>query len=201
MDNVLEMSQRDVVEKIGEILEDCNEELREAIKDVIDLTDGEYWLAPASSSKEYHLCEVGGLARHSLHVFDILSKLNDSLNAGLDHKEMCVVAFLHDIGKAINTNGVRFYVPQTERWKIEKGILYEPSHGPVILSNNHRSIWAIQTCGLKLTSAELQAILVCSEFGPAEEPRQYLSSKCTLADLLRHAKSLAISTEKRLRSA
>jgi hypothetical protein len=198
--NVLDLEQEQVQERISEIIGICTDELGSEIVNVIDLTGEEYFIAPASSSTEYHLCETGGLARHSLHVFEIMSELNRITNSGLTHDQICLVALLHDIGKVMSTDGKSFYSLAQDKWKISKGNLYDTNPGEVPLYNSHRSLWVLQMTGLKLTPQEFQAILCASEYGPAEEAKFYSpGSRKTLAEILRAAKSLAISAEKRLK--
>lgn len=69
---------------------------------------GGFFEAPCST--KHHLCYKGGLAEHSLNVYNCLVKLNDTFDAGLTHDEMVISAILHDLGK-MGDYGKPNYIP------------------------------------------------------------------------------------------
>ena len=70
--------------------------------------ESDYFTAPAST--KYHLSHVGGLAEHSLSVYDTLVKLNDMFDAEISEYKMITTALLHDICKC-------YIYFQESRWR------------------------------------------------------------------------------------
>lgn len=64
---------------------------------IIAMEQGGFFTAPCST--RYHLAKDGGLAEHSLNVFRILEKLNETIGADLNYTDMVICALLHDLGK------------------------------------------------------------------------------------------------------
>ena len=61
-----------------------------------------FYSSPCST--QYHLCKEGGLAEHSLNVFDAMDKLAGTMLGEKEHDEIInsiiICSLLHDIGKA-----------------------------------------------------------------------------------------------------
>lgn len=70
-----------------------------------------FYEAPCSS--KYHLAKEGGLAEHSLNVYETMTKMNKALNAGVDENSLIITGLLHDVGK-MGLNGEPYYVPAYE---------------------------------------------------------------------------------------
>lgn len=64
---------------------------------VLAMEEGGFFTAPCSGAN--HLCKVGGLAEHSLNVYECMKTLNKSLNAGISEDSLILVSLLHDLGK------------------------------------------------------------------------------------------------------
>lgn len=62
------------------------------------MEDNGFFTAPCSGA--HHLCKEGGLAEHSLNVYDALVKLNETMDAKISEKSIVLCALLHDLGKA-----------------------------------------------------------------------------------------------------
>ena len=62
------------------------------------MEDNGFFTAPCSGA--HHLCKEGGLAEHSLNVYDTLVKLNEAMDAKISDKSIVLCALLHDLGKA-----------------------------------------------------------------------------------------------------
>lgn len=62
------------------------------------MEDNGFFTAPCSGA--HHLCKEGGLAEHSLNVYDTLVKLNEAMDAKISEKSIVLCALLHDLGKA-----------------------------------------------------------------------------------------------------
>lgn len=53
----------------------------------------------APCSGQYHLCKEGGLAEHSLNVYQTMYKINEALGCPADRNEVIICSLLHDLGK------------------------------------------------------------------------------------------------------
>lgn len=81
-----------------EIIDLLKEVDREGIDDLIMyLLENDYFTAPASS--KYHFNEVGGLARHSLLVYNLLKQKNEFFKLGIDEETIAICGLLHDLCK------------------------------------------------------------------------------------------------------
>ena len=70
--------------------------------------DTDFFEAPAST--KHHCAYAGGLAEHSLSVYDTLVKLNETFDAGIPEFKISTTALLHDVCK---TN----YYIQEKKWR------------------------------------------------------------------------------------
>jgi hypothetical protein len=82
--------------RIISILQKTNREGMPALIDYLVSTD--FFKAPAST--KYHNAFPGGLAQHSLFVYDNLWKMNEQYKIGLSLDTIAVCALLHDVCKA-----------------------------------------------------------------------------------------------------
>lgn len=81
------------------------------------LEKNDYFEAPASTI--YHLNCKGGLAYHSLSVYNTLKELNDIFNINIPQESLIIVGLLHDVCK-INIYG----------WNEESKMFYKKSQAP-----------------------------------------------------------------------
>ena len=65
----------------------------------------DYFTAPAST--KFHDSEVGGLARHSLFVYNLLVKKTIMFGLNIDPETLSIVGLFHDAGK------INYYKPKT----------------------------------------------------------------------------------------
>ena len=131
---------------------------RRGIRDLINwMDDNGFFDAPCSS--KYHLSKPGGLAEHSLNVFDAACKLASSLcgfNNGYipkdTQKSIIICALLHDLGKAGQFGKPGYITAELpfEQYETNKDLLYIP--------HEVRSI-AIASQFIELTEEEQFAIL------------------------------------------
>jgi HD superfamily phosphohydrolase YqeK len=81
-----------------EIIDLLKEVDREGMDSLIMyLLENDYFTAPASS--KYHFNEVGGLARHSLLVYNLLKQKNELFKIGVDEDTIILCGLLHDLCK------------------------------------------------------------------------------------------------------
>jgi len=134
-------------------------------------------LCPASSRKEYHLAEPGGLVDHSLRVLSNSLKLCKTFGWNIPRESLIVACLLHDIGKCglVEDDGavVDYYIPQDSDWHREKiGEMYKKNKDMPYMTTRDRSIHTCQRFGLHLTKDEYLAILLNDGF-VLEENRPY----------------------------
>lgn len=112
--------------------------------------------APCSS--QYHLCKPGGLAEHSLNVYDVMVKANTAHGSMFRLETIAIVALLHDLGK-MGQYGKQQYVPNMLKGGKQSDAKPYTSNSD-LLSVDHeiRSIH-IASQFIKLTEQESFAIL------------------------------------------
>lgn len=194
------MKTEELVEKTVAIIEAmCSEEMAESLWGLIaSIGEDKYFTAPASSKEEYHNCFPGGLAEHNLNVLSHLVAISKQLNSTYTDEELCIVALLHDIGKAENSDGDDFYGPQTESWRAEKlGEVYQHNFGSVYFPTNQRTMFILQKHGFKLSPTCYQAILLNDGMG-VEGNKVYNFRQTDLSVMLHSADHLATIQEKKL---
>lgn len=102
------IQQEDVKEKVSALLRSVK---RDGVDELIShLENVGYFLAPAST--QHHLCYEGGLAEHSLNVYNSLLSIALSLDYekfGITHDNLVITALLHDLGKS-SFNGKAEYI-------------------------------------------------------------------------------------------
>lgn len=87
-----------------ETLDLLNKDSRNINKLQTFLQESDYFTAPAS--RKYHMNIEGGLARHSLHVYSLITQLNMLLS--IDNNSLALIAICHDLCK------VNFYIKSNE---------------------------------------------------------------------------------------
>ena len=102
-------------ERIKELLLSTKRQGMEKL--IFDMEFGGFFEAPCSGA--FHLCKEGGLAEHSLNVYEIFCELADALDRDwyLENIESIkLVCLLHDLGK-MGDHGKPNYVPNYVRSK------------------------------------------------------------------------------------
>lgn len=64
----------------------------------VEMDEMGFYTAPCST--QYHLAYSGGLAEHSLNVYELMDKLSSILHPEVDKSSVIICALLHDLGKA-----------------------------------------------------------------------------------------------------
>lgn len=89
---------KDIQEVKNTIIELLNSTGRKGIDKVIKyMEESDFFVAPAST--KYHGNYDGGLAEHSLNVYELLKEKNTRFNLGLSNETVTIVALLHDFCK------------------------------------------------------------------------------------------------------
>lgn len=88
------------------IVDKLRETEREGIDDLVDwLDNSDYFTAPASTRLDFHGCEEGGLAQHSINVYKLFEEKAERYDFDIGEDEVVIAALCHDMCK------VNQYVP------------------------------------------------------------------------------------------
>lgn len=150
---------------IIELLKNTN---REGIDGLIDeMEKGGFFEAPASGA--YHLCEEGGLAKHTLNVLNVAMSICGSMRTKVNQDSLILVCLLHDLGK-MGDKGKSNYVPNYVRSRTKnketgeydmvqsEAKPYETNKDLVYIEHEIRSVMIAERF-IELTEQEEQAIL------------------------------------------
>lgn len=156
-------------EKFIQLLESTNREGVDKVISWLKSDKCDFFTAPASS--RFHGNYTGGLCEHSLNVYKAAIYMRDNV-MGLSHKyaesinKICtdesiiLCALLHDICKAnLYDEEIRVFkdenAPIGNQWKHYKTYLINDKFP---MGHGEKSVFMIQTLGLKLTGEEALAI-------------------------------------------
>ena len=150
-----------------------------------------FYSSPCST--QYHLCKEGGLAEHSLNVFDVMDKLAGTMLGEKEHDEIInsiiICSLLHDIGKA-GQFGKHGYVENYLSKKDKDGNPIRSEAKPYVTNSDLLNVpheirsLAIISKYIDLTEEEQFAILYHN--GMYSDLRYQLSGKETPLYLLLH---------------
>ena len=114
------------------------------------------WLTSPASTR-FHLCEEGGLLKHSVGVAETLLKFREFLAPGISEESCVIVGLFHDVGK-VGMPGKPLYIPNDNEWMVQKrGIKFKINPEVVSMGLAVRSLYLVAK-HLPLTDAEAQAI-------------------------------------------
>lgn len=156
---------------------------------LIEFLGQDFIKAPASTATNLHNAFEGGLIAHLLLTTKYAIGLNKLLPESIKVNESSLikVCFLHQIGKA------HLYSPTSEKWKNDRGILYEFNENLVSMKVGERSaMYALQN-GITLTENEYQAIINHDKDDTDKQSKWHTD---ILGIILRQANELAIMEEK-----
>lgn len=184
------------MEEVFELVTQIPTARQKLVKTMLDGPVGdEYFVAPASSNTGFHLCEVGGLARHSLNVVRNLLKIADTFAPDRwSVGKLIFCGLFHDLGK-VGDGKAPYYVPTTEEWKIRRGSLYEYNKACVAMPTSERGLYILQQHGIVLDHEEYLAIRL-NDGQYAEENRWYSMKEPELALLVHMADLWSTRSEK-----
>ena len=112
----------------------------------------------APSSGAYHLCEEGGLAKHSMNVYEIAKDINDAIGTNISDQSIIICSILHDLGK-MGDHGKPNYVPYIlKSGKQSDATPYKTNPDLPYVDHEIRSV-TIARMYISLTAEEEQAIL------------------------------------------
>jgi 23S rRNA maturation-related 3'-5' exoribonuclease YhaM len=114
-----------------------------------------FFTAPCST--QYHLCKEGGLAEHSLNVYDYMMAFYCGTDMTIEPNSITITSVLHDIGKAIY-RGKPNYIPNIlASGKVSTAKPYETNKDRLYISHEVISLQIISKF-IELTEEEEYAI-------------------------------------------
>lgn len=111
----------------------------------------------ASCSGKHHLNIRGGLAEHSLNVFENADKLYKMLNANIDAASIVIVSLLHDLGKMGDFGKPNYIENILKSGKVSEAEPFKTNPELLYIPHEVRSI-EIAERFIKLTEEEAHAI-------------------------------------------
>ncbi|MBO7697385.1 MAG: HD domain-containing protein [Methanobrevibacter sp.] len=159
----------EIKEKIIELLKSVK---RDGMENLIAfLESSDFFTAPAST--KYHCNFEGGLAQHSLNVYEKLVALTNNEGCNYDSDTLIICGLLHDICKTY------FYTVEMRNKKDENGVwVQEPYYSVndlMPLGHGEKSVIMISEF-IKLTKEELYAIRWHMGLGEPDKNYSYVSA-------------------------
>lgn len=174
-------------EKLKEIVKERKEQFDELIAFMENETA---WLTSPASTK-YHLCEEGGLLKHSINVAETMLKIKNAIAPDISDESCVIVALLHDLGKVGMPGRPQYLINEPSEKQMKYG--YKPDYPYrfnkelTYLSVPVRSIY-LSMKYIDLTEEEVQAI-VYHDGQYVEDNRSCATHEEPLTLLLQYADS------------
>ena len=135
-------------------------ERKEACKQLAEKLHDRLIVCPASTKIEFTGAFPGGLVWHSLNVLANLKKLRTALAVEdcVSVDSIITLGLFHDIGK-LGTEEEDYYLPQNSDWHRDKlGQMFITNDELSSTSVSSRTLFWLNTYGIKLTAEEIEAI-------------------------------------------
>ncbi len=152
--------------------ENITREGADRLLDYLLSSASDFFIAPASA--RYHSSYEGGLAEHSLHVYDCLKGYLDSdhvkrdLGLSYSDESIAIVALLHDLCKiGVYKKGFRNVKDEKGVWQRVDTFEYDD---PMPYGHGEKSVYMIQPF-MKLTREEAFAIRYHMGYSSTEDER------------------------------
>jgi hypothetical protein len=119
-------------------------------------------LMPASHRPQYHNCFPGGYVDHVIRVIECSLLLHEAWRKmgaknTYTEEELVFAALNHDLGK-FGSEDEAAYIPQTEKWKIDKGEMYMFNDKLEYMPVPDRSLYLLTSNGISFTKNEMLGI-------------------------------------------
>jgi hypothetical protein len=130
---------------------------KEAFNKFIHFLETKTTWPTSPASTRFHLCEEGGLLKHSVGVAETLLKFREFLAPEISEESCVIVGLFHDVGK-LGMPGKPLYIPNDNEWMAQKrGIKFKVNPDVVSMGLAVRSLYLVAIY-IPLTDAEAQAI-------------------------------------------
>lgn len=157
-------------------------------------------MCPASSRRDYHLAEPGGLVDHSLRVLQNALVYSKAFSWNLPKDSLILSCLFHDIGKLglPTKDGTfsKYYLPQDSDWHRDKlGEMYKYNKDMLHMKTPQRSVFMLQHYGITLNHDEYLAILLNDGY-VLDENKSYCLKEPILAHVVMTADYISTRQEK-----
>jgi putative nucleotidyltransferase with HDIG domain len=176
----IETFKRLVTEKVADATRKTN------LLGLIDGLEETLILAPCSTRTEFQGAFAGGLVDHSLKVLKTMSALNRAYEANIGTESLVVAGLFHDIGKC-GSEGRPYYLPKNSEWHNKQGIMYEVNPDMINMPVSLRSLFLLQSAGVRLTSDEHYAISTVKDRIRTTDENLFVPNEPMLAVVLQQA--------------
>ena len=146
---------------------------------------------PAGVDSSTSFSEPGGLVELSLSVTSKMRAINKALEIGIDDRSIIFTGMFHSIG-LVGDEERPYYIPQDSSWHLQRGIYYKYNENIPKMPVQHRSLYLIQSSGIKVSYDEWCAIATSGGFH-RDESKFYLGSESKLAVLLSQARQWVLN--------
>lgn len=163
-----------------------NEERKQPLEKLCEDLKDRFAVCPASTRLEYIGAYPGGLVQYSLKVLKVMTDLNKTYEASQPLDSMILVSLMHNIGKVGNEEE-DYYLENESNWHRERGMMYEVNKNISNIPVTVRSLWWLNSRGIKLSEEELFAISSMQDMARSEYNGNELYQAPKLAVMLQHA--------------
>ena len=166
---------------------------KSAFEDFLNKFGDRIAVCPSHNLTKRSTSAPGGLVEHSLNTYKIARKLVEATGVAVDTESLVIVCLLHEIGK-IGDEEKDYFVSQESSWHRDKGQIYTYNPELPKMTHAHRTLYLLQTSGIRLSLDEWIAIL--TQHGTSsEENRFYAGCENNLAVILQSALRMSVMKE------
>ena len=144
-------------------------------------------IAPAATETIYYGAYPGGLIDLSLAVTSKMRAMHKALELSTPMESVVFTGLFHAIGLMGDENE-DLLLPQDSDWHIKRGIMYKHNESIPKMPQSHRSLYLLQTEGIRLSYDEWTAISM-STGTHREESKFYAGTEPQLGLLVSHARA------------
>ena len=179
--------------KYRKLIDHC-EQTHPGICEFIDGLGDRIVQCPSATESSNFGAYPGGLIDFSLSVTSKMRSLAKALDVHVGQGSILVVGLTHAIG-SIGDLEQDYYTPQDSEWHLKRGSMYKYNEDIQKMSISHRSLYLLQTAGVRLSRDEWIAIAT-SGGTYREESRFYIGSEPHLGMLVSQARQWVLSRAK-----
>jgi hypothetical protein len=143
-------------------------------------------MCPASSETQYYGAYSGGFLDLALNVTTKMRALYKSFELDIPMNSVVFVGLFHAIG-LLGDEENDLLIPQDSDWHIKKGIMYKHNEALTKMPLSHRSLYLVQSAGIKMSLEEWIAIATATGTH-RDESKFYNGSEPKLSLLVSHAR-------------
>lgn len=167
------------------------EKSRPGVEKLIEQYGERLAMCPAASENQYFGAYPGGFLDLALGVTTKMRALHKIFECNVPMDSVVFVGLLHAIG-LIGNETEDLLIPHDSDWHIKKGIMYKHNESLPKMPLSHRSLYLIQSAGIKMSLDEWTAIAT-STGTHRDESKFYNGSEPPLSLLVIQARQWILS--------